>query len=148
MKPRHQARRIALQALYEIDIAGHKPGTVISARLAEQDPPLRKDTADFVRRIVAGVAAQTGELDHIIAHFAPEWPVTQIATIDRNILRIALWEILANGTPIRVAINEAVELAKEFGAESSPRFINGVLGAATRRKRELHHLFSPSAASD
>jgi len=148
MKPRHQARQIALQALYEIDIAGHKPGTVISARLAEQDPPLRKDTADFVRRIVAGVAAQTGELDHIIAHFAPEWPVTQIATIDRNILRIALWEILANGTPIRVAINEAVELAKEFGAESSPRFINGVLGAATRRKRELHHLFSPSAASD
>jgi len=148
MKPRHQARQIALQALYEIDIAGHKPGTVISARLAEQDPPLRKDTADFVRRIVAGVAAQTGELDHIIAHFAPEWPVTQIATIDRNILRIALWEILANETPIRVAINEAVELAKEFGAESSPRFINGVLGAATRRKRELHDLFSPSAASD
>lgn len=148
MKPRHRARQIALQALYEIDIADHKPGIVISTRLEEQDPPLHRETADFVRRIVAGVATQAAVLDEIIAHFAPEWPVAQIAAIDRNILRIALWEILADGTPIRVVINEAVELAKEFGAEASPRFVNGVLGAATRHKQALNHLYSPSVSSD
>lgn len=147
MKPRHQARQIALQALYEIDITSHSPGNVIRDRLAAQEPPLRKEAADFARHIVAGVAAHTSSLDQIIAHFAPEWPVNQIATIDRNILRIALWEILFDGTPIRVAINEAVELAKEFGAEASPRFINGVLGTATRHKEELQRIFSTPATS-
>ncbi len=144
MKPRHIARQVALQALYEIDIAGHAPGTVISSRLADLHPPLRRDYANFARNIVAGVSARMVNLDLIIAHFAPEWPVEQIATIDRNILRMALWEILEDGTPMRVAINEAIELAKEFGADASPRFINGVLGAATRHQDELQRIFNLS----
>ncbi|NOZ50884.1 MAG: transcription antitermination factor NusB [Chloroflexi bacterium] len=142
MKPRHMARQIALQALYEIDIAKHPPGTVISDRLVAHTPPLGREYAAFARHIVAGVVALSSRLDHIIGHFAPEWPVQQIAIIDRNILRMALWEMMEDGTPMRVAINEAIELAKEFGAEASPRFINGVLGAATRKHTEPDHIFN------
>ncbi len=140
MKPRHLARQIALQALYEINIAHHPPGAAISERLAAQKPPLQPDYAAFARNIVSGVVSQHERLDRIIGHFAPEWPVEQIATIDRNILRMALWEILFDGTPVRVAINEAIELAKEFGADASPRFVNGVLGAATRHREELDRI--------
>ncbi|NOX64063.1 MAG: transcription antitermination factor NusB [Chloroflexi bacterium] len=132
MKPRHQARRVALQALFEIDVAGHKPGVVITHRLEEQTPPLGRDAAAFARRLVQGVVETRPQLDAIIAKYAPEWPVSQIAVIDRNILRMALWEMAVEGTPVKVAINEAVELAKVFGADSSPRFVNGVLGAVTR----------------
>jgi N utilization substance protein B len=77
----------------------------------------------------------------LIAEHAPEWPMEQVATIDRNILRIALWEIAVFGkTPLKVAINEAVELAKEYGSDSTPRFVNGVLGSLANRQQELQHL--------
>ncbi len=134
---RHRARQIALQALYEIDLTNHPPGQVLQRHLHDVDPPLPQGAAKLLQDIVAGVMARRDDLDRVIAHFAPEWPVSQIAAIDRNILRIALWEMNFNDTPTKVAINEAVELAKEFGAETSSRFVNGVLGAATRKHGEM-----------
>jgi transcription antitermination protein NusB len=128
MKPRTRARSIALQALYEIDITGHPPELVINERLSET--PLEDNLSDFARNIVFGIQPLIKELDQIIAKHAPEWPLDQVATIDRNIMRIALWEIaVSNQTPLKVAINEAVELGKIFGSESTPRFVNGVLGS-------------------
>ena len=134
MKHRTRARGIALQALYEIDLVGHPLGTVIQYRLEETD--LVDRLKDFVHLIVTEVWPLTQQLDEIIAVHAPEWPMDQVAIIDRNILRIALWEFGVNGdTPIKVAINEAVELAKHFGAEQSPSFINGVLDKMAREMR-------------
>ena len=128
MKVRHQARISALQALFEIDCAHHSPATVIERRL--HDEPLPEAGAEFARDLVQGVSEQREHLDLLVGRYAPEWPVEQIAIIDRNILRIAIYEILMrNDTPVKVAINEAVELAKEFGSDSSGRFVNGVLGS-------------------
>ncbi len=140
MKPRTRARSIALQALYEIDMAGHPPGIVLEERLA--DTELDGKLADFARQIVFGVLPLVERLDLYIAQHAPEWPLDQVATIDRNILRIALWEIaLSDQTPIKVAINEAVELAKMFGSDSTPRFVNGVLGSLADRQDEILQAF-------
>ncbi|MFC1879845.1 transcription antitermination factor NusB, partial [Chloroflexota bacterium] len=128
MKSRTRARSTALQALYEIDVSGHPPGLVIQERLAESS--FNDALSDFIRQIVLGVAPIFEELDHFIAEHAPEWPMDQVAAIDRNILRIALWEFAVfQKTPIKVAINEAVELSKVFGSDSTPRFVNGVLGS-------------------
>ena len=128
MKPRTRARSIALQALYEIDMTGHLPEVVLANRLAET--PLEDNLFEFARSIVFGIQPIVNELDLIIAKHAPEWPLDQVATIDRNIMRIALWEIaVSNQTPLKVAINEAVELGKLYGSESTPRFVNGVLGS-------------------
>ncbi len=134
---RHRARQIALQALYEIDMTNHPPGQVLQRHIRSLRRPLPEGAAELLQAIVQGVMNKRDELDQVIGHFAPEWPVSQIAAIDRNILRIALWEINFNDTPIKVAINEAVELAKEYGAETSSRFVNGVLGAATRKQGEM-----------
>ncbi|MCP4168715.1 MAG: transcription antitermination factor NusB [Chloroflexi bacterium] len=142
MKPRHRARQVALQALFEIDVTNHRPGEVVNARLVIEQPALSKDIADFSRRIVQGVILHREVLDTVIRRFAPDWPVDQIAVIDRNILRMAIWEIAVGQTPVKVVINEAVELAKEFGSDASPRFINGVLGAATRDDVTLSQLVS------
>jgi N utilization substance protein B len=128
MKVRHQARIAALQALFEIDCAHHNPAVVIERRL--QDAPLPEAGAKFARDLVEGVSEHQQQLDTLVGRYAPEWPVDQIAIIDRNILRMAIYEILMrNDTPVKVAINEAVELAKEFGSDSSGRFVNGVLGS-------------------
>jgi N utilization substance protein B len=128
MKPRTRARSIALQALYEIDMTGHLPEEVLANRLAET--PLEDNLFEFARSIVFGIQPIVNELDQVIAKHAPEWPLDQVATIDRNIMRIALWEIaVSNQTPLKVAINEAVELGKLYGSESTPRFVNGVLGS-------------------
>jgi len=136
MKSRTRARGIALQALYEIDLAGHLPGVVLEERIQENE--LDPDLAEFARQIVVGVAPLFETLDHFIAEHAPEWPLDQVATIDRNILRIALWEFAVYGeTPIKVAINEAVELSKTFGSDSTPRFVNGVLGSLAAQENEL-----------
>ena len=129
---RHRARQTALQVLYEVDLADHPVGTVLQHRLRSLEPPLSDGLARFVQEISQGVVEMRSQLDDVIQHFAPEWPVSQIAAIDRNILRMALWEMNFYDTPTKVVINEAVELAKEFGADTSPRFVNGVLGAATR----------------
>ncbi|HEY79650.1 MAG TPA: transcription antitermination factor NusB [Anaerolineae bacterium] len=144
---RHRARQIALQALYEIDLTDHAPGQVLQRHLRDINPPLPAGATGLLQAIIEGVMARRDDLDRVIAHFAPEWPVPQIATIDRNILRIALWEMNFNDTPSKVAINEAVELAKEFGAETSSRFINGVLGAATRQQGEMATILAEASAS-
>jgi len=100
--------------------------------------PLTDDLSEFARQIIFGVLPLTTTLDQIIAKYAPEWPLDQIAAIDRNILRMALWEFAVHhDTPIKVAINEAVELAKQFGSDSAPRFINGVLGALADHQHEI-----------
>ncbi len=136
MKPRTRARSLALQVLYEVDIANHPPADIYKLRLEET--PLTDELSGFARQIIFGVLPLTKILDQIIAKYAPEWPLDQIAAIDRNILRIALWEFaVSRDTPIKVAINEAVELAKQFGSDSAPRFINGVLGALADHQHEI-----------
>ena len=140
MKDRTKARGIALQVLYEVDITSHAPGQAIQERLeAEQ---LEKGLADFVSQIVSGVMPITENLDNFIAQHAPDWPLDQVAVIDRNIIRIALWEYAVAGcTPVKVAINEAIELAKMYGSDSTPRFVNGVLGSLATRQAEIKNVF-------
>jgi transcription antitermination protein NusB len=111
MKSRTKARSIALQVLYEVDMVGHPPGSVLEERIV--DEPIEQGLADFSSQIVFGVLPLVEKLDRFIAQHAPEWPMDQVAVVDRNILRIALWEFaVADCTPIKVAINEAIELAK------------------------------------
>ena len=146
MKPRTRARGAALQALYEIDIANHSPETVVNERIAEAE--LDDKLAAFTRQIVMGILPIRELLDAFIAEHAPEWPLDQIAIIDRNILRIALWELAVHAqTPLKVAINEAVELGKAFGSDSTPRFVNGVLGSLANRQGELQLAFKKAATS-
>lgn len=143
MKSRTRARGIALQVLYECDIAGHVLGDVITARL--EDEKLEPNLEDFTRDIVYGVTPIVAKLDEIITEHAPEWPLDQVAVIDRNILRIALWEFaVAKCTPIKVAINEAIELAKIYGTDSSSRFINGVLGSLVNHSGEIQNILNRS----
>jgi N utilization substance protein B len=150
------ARRVALQALYELEAAHHDLGGILSVHLAHLDdiPTARA----FAHQIVLGVAARRSALDIVIGHFAPAVPVPQLALIDRTILRMALWELLAMPEqPIGAVIDEAVELATHFGAESSAAFINGVLGAvveeakslrALRHDFNLTHTTTPSARAE
>ena len=127
---RHKARTIALQALYEVDCGDRKAGPVLERYLAEAD--LSEENSDFVRGLVDGVVSNRDDIDGNIHRFAPAWPVDQLAMIDRNILRLAIFEILFdNKVPVKVAVSEAVELAKAFGSENSARFVNGVLGAVS-----------------
>lgn len=128
--PRRRARVAALQALYESDMSTH---TALAAldRLAE-DESLNAELTAFARALVEGVIEQRSAIDDVIRQAAPQWPVEQISAVDRNILRLAIREILMNnGAPVRAAINEAVELAKSFGSDSSARFVNGVLGSVS-----------------
>ena len=134
VKARRRARVTALQALFEIDIARHNPEVVLEQRL--DFAALPESGAAFVRQLVFGVLAHQPELDRLIGQYAPEWPVGQLAVIDRNILRMALFEFGVADTPLKVAINEAVELAKVFGSDSSPRFVNGVLGSAVAQQEK------------
>jgi len=125
---RRKARVTALQALYELDCTKHK-GEEALAHLAT-DEVLPHEVLSFSKELVQGVLQNKSKLDKLIEHFAPAFPAEQMPITDRNILRLAIFEILFdNKTPIKVAINEAVELAKSFGSDSSPRLINGVLGS-------------------
>lgn len=127
MKTRRRARRIALETLYEYDIVNHPVGEVLQYRLDSN--PLENAGVEFASRLIRGVVDNQEDMDILIAQYAPEWPLDQMAVIDRNILRIAIFEFLIDGeTPVKVAINEAVELAKTYGSDSAPRFVNGVLG--------------------
>jgi N utilization substance protein B len=133
---RRQARVIALQTLYESDIAQHDVAEVLQRHI--EDRRLEDSVAEFARSLVEGVAAHQEEIDARIQEAAPEWPLAQMARIDKNILRLAIYEILYNNAvPARAAINEAVELAKRFGGDTSSRFVNGVLGAIVGRSGEL-----------
>jgi len=136
MKPRTKARSVALQALYEIDLTEHAMGIVLDNRF--NDIELVPNLQDFVSEIVRGITPIRAILDEQIALHAPEWPIEQISIIDRNLLRIALWEFAVKGeTPLKVAINEAIELAKRFGSDSTPRFVNGVLGSLADHEHEI-----------
>ncbi|MBC8171874.1 MAG: transcription antitermination factor NusB [Anaerolineae bacterium] len=135
---RSLARRLALQALYEIDSSKHAVGIVMNAQMRNYDPPVARPVANYIRRLVLGVIEHSEKIDVILHQYASEFPLAQIAIIDRNILRIAALEFAILGsTPIGVAIDEAVELAKLFGAEGSPRFVNGVLGTLADDKEVL-----------
>lgn len=139
MKPRRRARAVALQTLFEADLAAHDPSLVLQQRL--QACNLDQDSAEFARHLVRGALDNLPQLDLTIQEIAPEWPFDQMSPIDRNILRIAIFEMtLDPDIPIKVAINEAVELAKLFGSESSRRFINGALGtlAGKQTSSEQH----------
>ena len=125
---RRRTRALVMQSLYEADMVEHIAADVLDERLAETE--LSRRDVEFARGMLEGVFANAAGIDKIIAEFAPGWPVSQMAVVDRNILRMAIYEIMVSqDTPSRVAANEAVELAKAFGGESAPRFINGVLGS-------------------
>ncbi len=124
---RRKARITALQALYELDCTKHKGEEALAHLAAEKALP--QEGFSFSEELVQGVLQNKSKLDEFIEHFAPAFPAKQMSSIDRNILRLAIFEILFNTTPIKVAINEAVELAKSFGSDSSPRLVNGVLGS-------------------
>lgn len=137
MKTRTKARSIALQVLYEVDLSGHVPMAVLQERIDEEEIT-DQNMIDFITKIVNGVSPITEKLDGFIAQHAPEWPLDQVASIDRNIIRIALWEFAVEVcTPLKVAINEAIELSKIYGSESTPRFVNGVLGSLADRQTEI-----------
>jgi N utilization substance protein B len=148
LKVRRQARVIALQSLFEIDSVNHEPELVIAERL--QEDPLPALAEGFSRALLFGVLANRTTLDAMIQHIAPEWPIDTMAPVDRNILRLATYELMVDlGTPPKVVINEAVELGKIFGSDSSGRFVNGVLGTLLNRKNEManvYHLTLVSAA--
>jgi N utilization substance protein B len=127
---RRRARILALQTLYEEDTTGHE-AQVILDRLLEGSPA-SDEIADFARELVGGATDHRQYIDTVIAKVAPAWPLEQMAAIDRNILRLAILEILLNNrTPLRAAINEAIELAKSFGSDNSAKFVNGVLGSVS-----------------
>lgn len=139
MKSRTKARAVALQVLYEFDLSQHPVGVILHERFNEED--LEEKMRRFSEEIVLGVFPIIDKLDQIISNYAPEWPLDQVASIDRNIIRIALWEFAVKKcTPIKVAINEAVELAKVYGSDSTPRFINGVLGSLVSKYEEYRSI--------
>ena len=146
MASRHLSRSIVLQSLYEWDFYGQKPelDPIVERNMNEFAPGI--DEPDFVWRIVHGIAKKIDELDLIITKVAPEWPLKQISTTDRNILRIGLWELLYQNpeeVPPKVAINESIEMAKNFGGPNSGRFINGVLGTVFRELEAQRSAPSP-----
>lgn len=129
---RRQARRIALQVLYEYDTAHHDVEAVLQRHT--EDRRLDPRVVEFARNLVHGVLAHLSQIDAEIQGAAQEWPISQMARIDKNILRVAIFEILYNNAvPAKAAINEAVELAKTFGSDTSSRFVNGVLGTIFSR---------------
>lgn len=136
MANRHLSRSIVMQSLYEWDFKKKKPEQleeIIGRNLKEFGPGL--EDAEFVWKLIKGVIKYSPQIDKIIEKSAPEWPLEQITVIDRNVLRIGLYELLfadREEVPPKVAINEAIELAKTFGGESSGKFINGVLGTVYR----------------
>jgi N utilization substance protein B len=124
---RRIARSVALQTLFEVDAARHNAEEVLTRHIEEGS--MVEGAAKFARHLVQGVIGNLEKLDKIISTNAPSWPMEQMAKIDKNILRLAIFEILFNNdVPVKAAINEAIELAKSFGSESSSRFVNGVLG--------------------
>ena len=125
---RRKARATALEVLYETDCSRHDPEGILNYRFS--DSSLQRPVEEHARKLVEKVLANKGTLDEIISTHAPSWPVDQMAVVDRNLLRVAMCEILMdNNVPTKVAINEAVDLAKFFGSDGSPGLINGVLGS-------------------
>ena len=133
---RRKARVLALQVLYEIDSCNHKTEEVLTRTIQESSLP--ELTTGFASKLVRGIVQNKQTIDDEIRRFASLFPLEQVAIIDRNILRLAVYEILFDGdVPVKAAVNEAVELAKAFGGDSSPKFINGVLGSVIANSDHL-----------
>lgn len=144
---RTHARQIALQALYEIDSTNHPMMEVIDMHQRRQDPNRR--VSRYFRQLVIGVWTNRDRTDSAITRYAPDYPLDQIAIIDRNILRMSIYEFAVSGmTPVGAAIDEAVELAKQYGSDASPGFINGVLGSLADDAEILRSLRQPEEPSD
>ena len=131
MSSRHLSRSIAMQSLYEWDFSGEKSDLekIVERNIEEFGPGLEDES--FIWQLVTGVVANLKEINEIIARAAPQWPISQISIVDRNVLRIGIYELLYEdkaAVPPKVAINEAIELAKSFGGDNSGKFTNGVLG--------------------
>jgi len=140
MANRHLQRSIAMQSLFEWDFHDHDVDKIdaIVAHNCTEFAPGTEET-DFAERLVRGTMEHITEIDALISKCAPEWPLDQVAAVDRNILRIGTYELLHGDyeeTPPKVAINEAIEIAKAYGSDSSPRFVNGVLGTIYREMGE------------
>ncbi len=136
MASRHLSRSIAMQSLYEWDFRGRNNSRldqIVEKNIKEFAPGMEETV--FVRELVNGVIEKLDKLDAVIEKAAPAWPINQVAIVDRNVLRIGIYELLFGNrdeVPPKVAINEAIELAKSFGGENSGKFINGVLGTIYR----------------
>jgi transcription antitermination protein NusB len=157
MDLRSAARRIALQALYELDTSGHSVQQVIASHFVYDEihdeslaieiylnrmasPEERHEVpriASFISQLVMGVRARQDDIDYVLQKYAPDWPIDQVAVIDRTILRLALYELSVLTTPQNVAISQAIDLANQFGAEGTQRFVNGVLGALDDNVEEI-----------
>ena len=131
MKERRKARLLAVQALYEADSSEHNAVAVVT-RLA-QDNRVQQDIEKFARGLVEGVLSSTDRIDALIGEAAIGWAVEDMAVVDRNILRLATWELLSGDAPMKAVVNEAVELAKLLGSDASSRFVNGVLGQVVEK---------------
>ncbi|OIO45575.1 MAG: transcription antitermination factor NusB [Parcubacteria group bacterium CG1_02_36_42] len=139
MSSRHLSRSIAMQSLYEWDFSGEKSDLekIVERNIEEFGPGLEDE--NFIWQLVTGVVEHLKEINEIISKAAPQWPLSQISIIDRNVLRIGIYELLYEdkaAVPPKVAINEAIELAKAFGGENSGKFINGVLGTVYKEIEE------------
>ncbi|MDO9065951.1 MAG: transcription antitermination factor NusB [Chloroflexota bacterium] len=136
MKIRRSARIAALQALFEADVAHHDAQGALQARLDET--PLPEEAVRFASSLVHGTLANLAVLDESIRQMAPHWPLDQMSRIDVCILRLAIYELsVSKDVPVKVVINEAVELAKLFGSDSSGRFVNGVLGSVAKSQQQI-----------
>lgn len=135
MSSRHLGRTIALQSLYEWDFSGYDDARldgIVGYNLQEFAPDYQE--LDFIEGLVSGVVKNRKAIDRLISESAPEWPMDQITIVDRNVLRIGTYELgYADDVPPKVAINEAIELAKAYGGPSSGRFVNGVLGTVFKK---------------
>jgi N utilization substance protein B len=128
-RDKRRARALALQTLYEVDVSGHPPAEVLERQATDLGPS--EAALAYARELIAGIARHRTEIDGRITHHASAWPIAQMSAIDRNLLRIGIYELTFNSStiPVGVAISEAVELAKRYGSDSSSRFVNGVLGS-------------------
>ena len=138
MSSRHLTRRIVLQTLYEWDFSGKRKDCkiVLDKNFDQFAPDL--DEREFAQNLISGVLNNLEELNNIIISAAPQWPLEKTTVVDRNVLRIGLFELIYSNdeeVPPKVAINEAIELAKEFGGESSGKFVNGVLGTVYKEMK-------------
>lgn len=129
---RHHGRVLAMQMLFEQDVARHGLDDILERMQTDPDEPVQEITGEYAIAIATGVQEHRDAIDERIAGAATAFPIGQLASIDRNVLRIAIWEMLYGEIPVRVAINEAVEIAKHYGGPSSGKFVNGVLGTIAR----------------
>ena len=128
MGSRTKARECALQALYQLDTSGGNPIDVLNGILAHFEEQPDADTARFAEALVKGVQTERREIDELIQKSSTHWKLDRMARVDRNILRLGVYELLRrDDVPIRVTLNEAIELGKKFGSEESSAFVNGVL---------------------